>query len=248
MISVLIADDEAPARDELSFLLRQDARIGEIHQASSGAEAIQLLSRTAVDAAFLDIHMPGLSGFDLARTLGHFERRPALVFVTADDDGAVDAFDLDAVDYLLKPVRRERLERAVTRVIDAQGGPVSAPVDEAGDLIAVTVGSTTRMIRRSEVRYAQAQGDYVRLFTDQSAYLIRVPLAELETAWGQAGFVRIHRSYLMALTAVRRMRLAAGAASVTVAVSGNEVELPVSRRMLPTLRERVAQTRPKASS
>lgn len=121
MISVLIADDEAPARDELSFLLRQDSRVGEIVQAASGAEAIQLLSRSAVDAVLLDIHMPGLTGFDLARTLGHFEKRPALVFVTADDDGAVDAFDLDAVDYLLKPVRRERLERAISRVIESAG-------------------------------------------------------------------------------------------------------------------------------
>ncbi len=247
MISVLIADDEAPARDELSFLLRQDSRIGEILQAASGAEAIQMLSRTAVDAVLLDIHMPGLSGFDLARTLGHFEKRPALVFVTADDDGAIDAFDLDAVDYLLKPVRRERLERAISRVIDASGLAPSAPVDAAQDLIAVSVGNTTRMIRRSEVRYAQAQGDYVRLFTDQGAYLVRVPLAELETAWG-SGFVRIHRSFLVALTAADRMRLTAGQGSVTVTVAGQAVELPVSRRMLPTLRERVAQTRPKASS
>lgn len=247
MISVLIADDEAPARDELSFLLRQDSRVGEIHQAASGAEAIQLLSRTAVDAVLLDIHMPGLSGFDLARTLGHFEKRPALVFVTADDDGAVDAFDLDAVDYLLKPVRRERLERAIGRIIDASGTPSNAPVDDTQDLIAVTLGSTTRMIRRSDVRYAQAQGDYVRLFTDQGAFLVRIPLAELETAWSSA-FVRIHRSYLIALTAAQRMRLTAGQGSVTVAVAGATIDLPVSRRMLPTLRERVAQTRPKASS
>lgn len=246
MISVLIADDEAPARDELSFLLRQDARIGEIVQAASGAEAIQLLSRSAVDAVLLDIHMPGLSGFDLARTLGHFEKRPALVFVTADDDGAVDAFDLDAVDYLLKPVRRERLERAITRVIEASGGAAGPSVDDTQDLIAVTLGATTRMIRKSDVRYAQAQGDYVRLFTDQGAFLIRIPLAELETAWA-ASFVRIHRSYLIALTAAQRMRLTAGAGSVTVTVAGAQIDLPVSRRMLPTLRERVAQTRPKAT-
>ncbi|MFM6974614.1 MAG: LytR/AlgR family response regulator transcription factor [Agromyces sp.] len=246
MISVLIADDEAPARDELSFLLRQDSRIGEILQASSGAEAIQLLSRSAVDAVFLDIHMPGLSGFDLARTLGHFEKRPALVFVTADDDGAIEAFDLDAVDYLLKPVRRERLVRAIGRILDANGAASPSAAVDTDDLIAVTLGSTTRMIRRSEVRYAQAQGDYVRLFTDQGAFLIRIPLAELEVAWGSA-FVRIHRSYLIALTAAQRMKLAAGQASVTVAVAGASTELPVSRRMLPTLRERVAQTRPKAA-
>ncbi|HLP23866.1 MAG TPA: LytTR family DNA-binding domain-containing protein [Microbacteriaceae bacterium] len=246
MISVLIADDEAPARDELSFLLRQDERVGEILQAASGAEAIQVLSRSAVDAVLLDIHMPGLSGFDLARTLGHFGKRPALVFVTADDDGAVDAFDLDAVDYVLKPVRRERLERAIGRVLEANGTSRPAASDGTEDLIAVTVGSTTRMIRRRDVRYAQAQGDYVRLFTDQGAFLVRIPLAELELAWAGA-FVRIHRSYLIALTAAQRMRLTAGQGSVTVSVAGKSVDLPVSRRMLPTLRERVAQTRPKAA-
>lgn len=111
----------------------------------------------------------------------------------------------------------------------------------------MTVGNTTRMIRRSDVRYAQAQGDYVRLFTDQGAFLVRVPLNELESAWGSA-FVRIHRSYLIALTATDRMRLTAGQGSVTVLVAGEPIDLPVSRRMLPTLRERVAQTRPKASS
>ena len=83
MISVLIADDEQPAIDELAFLLGQDPRVGVIHQASSGAEAIRLLTREPVDAAFLDIHMPGLTGFDLARALARFEHRPVLVFVTA---------------------------------------------------------------------------------------------------------------------------------------------------------------------
>ena len=119
MISVLIADDEQPAIDELAFLLGQDPRVGVIHQASSGAEAIRLLTREPVDAAFLDIHMPGLTGFDLARALARFEHRPVLVFVTADEEGALEAFDLAAVDYLLKPVRAERLHRSVGRIVEA---------------------------------------------------------------------------------------------------------------------------------
>src|SRR5918994_1457972 len=157
MISVLIADDEQPAIDELAFLLRQDPRIGVIHQANTGAEAIRLLTREPVDAAFLDIHMPGLTGFDLARALQRFEHRPALVFVTADEEGALEAFDLAAVDYLLKPVRTERLHRSVTRIIEAlkagsakhAGAAASEPQPE---VIAVSLGGTTRMIRREEVR------------------------------------------------------------------------------------------------
>ena len=248
MISLLIADDEAPARDELAFLLGQDERVGEIHRASSGAEALRILSQIPVDAVFLDIHMPGLSGFDLARTLGRFEKRPTLVFVTADDEGAVDAFDLDAVDYVLKPVRRERLDRAVTRVIESRSVGASQPAEDSKALIAVTLGSTTRMIRRSDVRFAQAQGDYVRLHSDEASYLVRVPLADLATQWAAAGFVRIHRSYLVSLGSVAKMRLSAEHPTVTVTLGGTPVDLPVSRRLLPTLRERIAQSKPRATS
>ena len=122
-ISVLIADDEPPALDELEFLLGADPRVGTVHRAPSGAEAVRIISQHPVDVVFLDIHMPGLSGFDLARALGRFERKPALVFVTADEDGALEAFELAAVDYLLKPVRAERLQRSVTRVLDALHAP-----------------------------------------------------------------------------------------------------------------------------
>ncbi len=238
MISVLIADDEQPAIDELAFLLGQDPRIGVIHQASSGAEAIRLLTREPVDAAFLDIHMPGLNGFDLARALGRFERRPVLVFVTADEEGALEAFDLAAVDYLLKPVRAERLHRSVGRIVEAlKAGPTSpAPSDATQpEVIAVTLGGTTRMIRRDEVRYVQAQGDYARLHTEEASYLVRVPMADLERQWADAGFVRVHRSYLVALGHVSRVRLATDHPSVTV----GGAELPVSRRLLPALRDRL---------
>jgi DNA-binding LytR/AlgR family response regulator len=239
VISVLIADDEQPAIDELAFLLRQDPRIGVIHQAASGAEAIRLLTRERVDAAFLDIHMPGLNGFDLARALQRFERRPALVFVTADEEGALEAFDLAAVDYLLKPVRTERLHRSVSRIIEAlkaasatqAGAAASEPQPE---MIAVSLGSTTRMIRREEVRYVQAQGDYARLHTEEASYLVRVPMADLERQWSDA-FVRIHRSYLVSIPHLTRVRLGADHPSVTVGAA----ELPVSRRLLPALRERL---------
>ncbi|WP_448006487.1 LytR/AlgR family response regulator transcription factor [Agromyces bauzanensis] len=240
MISVLIADDEQPAIDELAFLLGQDPRVGAIHQANSGAEAIRLLTREPVDAAFLDIHMPGLTGFDLARALQRFERRPALVFVTADEEGALEAFDLAAVDYLLKPVRAERLHRSVSRIVEALkagGGHAGAAASEPQpDMIAVTLGGTTRMIRRDEVRYVQAQGDYARLHTEEASYLVRVPMADLERQWADT-FVRIHRSYLVAIPHLTRIRLGGDHPSVVVGAA----ELPVSRRLLPSLRERLEQ-------
>ncbi|WP_157000753.1 LytR/AlgR family response regulator transcription factor [Agromyces laixinhei] len=239
MISVLIADDEQPAIDELAFLLGQDPRIGMIHQARSGAEAIRLLTREPVEAAFLDIHMPGLTGFDLARALARFEHRPVLVFVTADEEGALEAFDLAAVDYLLKPVRTERLSRSVGRIAEAlKAGAASQPAaGQPAEMIAVTLGGTTRMIRRDDVRYVQAQGDYARLHTEEASYLVRVPMSDLERQWADAGFARVHRSYLVSLAHVSRIRLGSDHPSVTV----GQAELPVSRRLLPALRERLDQ-------
>ena len=243
MISVLIADDEQPAIDELAFLLAQDTRVGVIHRAPSGAEAIRMLTREPVDAAFLDIHMPGLTGFDLARALQRFEHRPALVFVTADEEGALEAFDLAAVDYLLKPVRTERLRRSVSRIVEALKAAATPATGAAAsahepEMIAVALGSTTRMIRRDEVRYVQAQGDYARLHTEEASYLVRVPMADLERQWADAGFVRVHRSYLVALGHVTRIRLGSDHPNVTVGAA----ELPVSRRLLPALRERLEAT------
>ena len=247
-ISVLIADDEQPAIDELAFLLGQDPRIGVIHQAASGAEAIRLLTREPVDAAFLDIHMPGLTGFDLARAMQRFERRPALVFVTADEEGALEAFDLAAVDYLLKPVRTERLHRSVTRIVEALKASAAAHAGAAAsdaqpEMIAVTLGGTTRMIRRDEVRYVQAQGDYARLHTEEASYLVRVPMSDLERQWTDA-FVRVHRSYLVAIPHLTRIRLGGDHPRVTVGAA----ELHVSRRLLPALRERLdsATIRPRS--
>jgi len=230
MIDVLVADDEHPALDELVHLLRRDDRIGEIHAARSGAEALRMLSARAVTIAFLDIHMPGLSGMDLARSLGSLAEPPAVVFVTADDTRAVDAFEVRAADYLLKPVRVDRLRRAVDRVLELDG--TSAPSDD--EVLSVTVGSSVRFVHRSDVRWVQAQGDYSRLHTaDGMGQLVRIPISELEQRWADAGFVRVHRSYLAAVAAIDEARLSGGDPSVAV----GSVVLPVSRRLLPAVRE-----------
>lgn len=230
MIDVLVADDEQPAREELAHLLRRDARIGEILTADSGAQALRELTRRAVSIAFLDIHMPGLNGMDLARSLAALAEPPAVVFVTADDARAVDAFDVRAVDYLLKPVRADRLRRAIDRV--GELGDPAAPSDD--EVLTVTVGSSVRFVRRSDVRWVHAQGDYSRLHTSEAAgSLVRIPISELEQRWSDAGFVRVHRSYLAAVASIDEARLSGGEPSVSVGA----VVLPVSRRLLPAVRE-----------
>ncbi len=228
-LTVLVVDDERPALDELRWLLERDGRIGTVVTSDSATEALRVLQQRSVDAVFLDIRMPGLTGVDLARVLSRFKTPPPVVFVTAYDDHAVDAFELDAVDYVLKPVRDDRLTEAVRRVVGARAGG-SATVD---DDIAVELGGVTRFVPRSSVRYVEAQGDYARLHTRSGSHLVRVPLTTLEEAWKDAGFVRIHRSLLIALQHVKEVRMDAG--RCTVVVDG--MELGVSRRHTRELRD-----------
>lgn len=230
MIDVLVADDEQPALDELVHLLRGDDRIGDILTASSGADALRQLSERVVQIAFLDIHMPGLLGTELARAFLALAEPPAVVFVTADEARAVEAFELRAADYLLKPVRSERLRRAIDRVVEL--GETAVPGDE--EAIPVTVGSAVRFVHRRDVRWVQAQGDYSRLHTDDgSGHLVRIPISELEARWTDAGFIRIHRSWMVRSAAVTEVRLSGTEPSVSVGV----IMLPVSRRLVPTVRD-----------
>jgi DNA-binding LytR/AlgR family response regulator len=180
-----------------------------------------------VDAVFVDIAMPGLTGLELAEVLARFSAPPPVVFVTAHAEHAVDAFDVNAVDYVLKPVREERLREAVRRITEV--GPPQPPEDT----IPVELGGVTRFVARSEVRYVEAQGDYTRLHTADGSHLVRLPIGALEERWAEAGFVRIHRSLLVALAHVDEVRVEAGRAAVLVAGQ----ELQVSRRHTPMLRD-----------
>lgn len=245
-LRVLAVDDETPALSELAYLLRADERIATVYTADSAERALRMLQDTAVDGVFLDIRMHGLTGIDLARVLAMFSTPPPVVFVTAHDEHAVDAFELRALDYVLKPVRPERLAEAVRRVAAHVAGPAASAPEAPGapdESIPIELGGVTRFISRADVRYVEARGDYARLHTADGGHLIRVPMATLEERWAGAGFVRIHRSYLVALGHVREVRFAPGRASVLV----GEEELPVSRRHTRELRDvLVRRSRPGA--
>jgi DNA-binding LytR/AlgR family response regulator len=226
-LRVLVIDDERPALDELAFLLQRDDRVAEVHTSGSPTEALRLLQQLEVDAVFLDIQMPGLTGIELAQVLSRFRTPPAAVFVTAHDQHAVDAFELNAVDYVLKPVREERLAEAVRRVLAA-----TRP-ESSEEQVPVERGGVTRFVPVSQIRYVEAEGDYARLHTGEDSHLIRVPLTQLEQEWAAAGFVRIHRSILIATTFVDEVRVDGGRCSVVI---GGE-ELQVSRRHTRELRD-----------
>ncbi|GAA0562879.1 LytTR family DNA-binding domain-containing protein [Paractinoplanes ferrugineus] len=233
---VLAVDDEPPALDELAYLLNADGRVAHVHRAGDATEALRVLRDTEVDAVFLDIRMPGLDGMELARILRRFARPPAIVFVTAYDDGAVDAFDLGVTDYVRKPVRAERLGESLRRVAGVRLTPAPAPAAPQDEpTIPVELAGTTRMLPRSSVRWVEAQGDYARLHTSDASHLVRVSLATLAERWADAGFVRIHRSYLVQIRLITELRLTNS--GYVVAVDG--VELPVSRRHTRELKDKL---------
>ncbi|MEU9376837.1 LytTR family DNA-binding domain-containing protein [Streptomyces sp. NPDC048255] len=269
MLRVLAVDDEKPLLEELLYLLRSDPRVHSAEGASDATEALRRITRAletgpegadGIDVVFLDIHMAGLTGLDIARLLAGFARPPLIVFVTAHEGFAVQAFDLKAVDYVLKPVRPERLAEAVRRACaqldrSPQGPPpaspeaaapaapavpaVRRPAPEAGaadrtqDQIAVELGGVTRFVAIADIAYVEAQGDYARLHTDEGSHLVRIPLSTLEERWAARGFVRIHRRHLVALGRIDELRLDAGTTTVRV----GSAELQVSRRHARELRD-----------
>jgi len=239
-LRVLAVDDEPPALDELAYLLRADARVQQVRTAGDAVSALKALEQVPVDGVFLDIRMPGLSGLELAGVLGRFAVPPPVVFVTAHDDAAVEAFSLRAVDYLLKPVRAARLAEAVGRVAQtSRVEPASAEPADAGT-IAVELGGVTRFLQVGDVRHVEAQGDYARLHTERGSHLVRVPLAALEERWAAAGFVRVHRSYLVAVGSITELRVEPGGGhSVRVGTGPGAVLLPVSRRLARDLKDRL---------
>ncbi|CAM5367108.1 DNA-binding response regulator [Streptomyces avidinii] len=272
MLRVLAVDDEKPLLEELLYLLRSDPRVRSAEGASDATEALRRVTRAlesgpdgadGIDVVFLDIHMAGLTGLDIARLLAGFARPPLIVFVTAHEGFAVQAFDLKAVDYVLKPVRPERLAEAVRRACAQAGRPEEAaapgapgaaaavpaarrPGTEAGappavppaadrapEQIAVELGGVTRFVAIADIAYVEAQGDYARLHTDEGSHLVRIPLATLEERWAARGFVRIHRRHLVALGRIDELRLDAGTTTVRV----GPAELQVSRRHARELRD-----------
>ncbi|WP_433267049.1 LytR/AlgR family response regulator transcription factor [Actinosynnema sp. CS-041913] len=265
---VLAVDDEAPGLSEIKYLLESSPHIRRVLTAFDAAEALRILrgdydaevmDRTGaglppVDAVFADINMPGLSGTDLARVLGAFRAPPALVFVTGVEHAeAVVAFEVGALDFVTKPINEDRINKAISRVVErvaATPAVVPEPVPQEptdDEVIPVELGGTIKLVPRATVRYVEAQGDYARLHTsDGQSHLVRIPLAQLEERWGNAGFVRIHRSFLVALPLVTELRMTSNGYAVVIGSGDGAKELPVSRRHTRELKERIVRP-PKSS-
>ena len=233
MIRALLVDDEAPARSELRYLLAEHPEVEVVGEAASAAEALKLAAAVPYDAVFIDIEMPGLSGIDAARLVHGRTGAPQLVFVTAHEQYAIEAFAVEALDYLLKPVDPERLAQVVRRLErHAEAAPRI-------DRIPVTTSGQTVLLDWDDVHYVSADGDYSRVHTYDRSYLSSRSLRQLEEALPSSRFVRIHRSYLVNLGKVAAVRRA-GPDRLRLALDdAQRTELDVARRQSRSVRERL---------
>jgi DNA-binding LytR/AlgR family response regulator len=251
---VLAVDDEPGPMALLLEVLRAEPRIGTILTAMNATEALTVLrpdGRTVngtapprIDVVFLDIRMPGLDGLELARLLKTIPDAPAVVFATAYDEKALDAFEIGAADYLMKPVSRERLANTMRRIVASRRDPGALGQEQSSEdeVIPVELAGTTKLVPRSSVRWVEAHGDYARLHTNEnSSHLVRIPLSQLEDRWSDAGFVRIHRSYLVALPLITELRMSSSGYVVRVGHGEDATELPVSRRHTRDLKDRLVR-------
>jgi DNA-binding LytR/AlgR family response regulator len=249
-LTILAVDDERTQLEDLARMLRLSPVVREVECAYDGHEALVKASTQAYDAIFLDVRMPDLDGLELGRVLRRFAAPPELVFVSAYDSAAVDAFELHALDYLRKPVGRRRVEEAIARVLAAVestvavGEPAVAARPPAGsdehEMIAVANlhGGATRLLARSTILYVQSYGDFVRIVTADGRYLLRSTLAEIERRWAPFGFVRVHRQYVANLrNAVELRPMLSGTAELAFT---DDQAIPVARRHAAELGRRLS--------
>lgn len=245
-LQVLIVDDEPLARARLRRLLA-DCREPEAvaaGEAGSAAHAMTLVRSQPFDAVLLDVQMPGADGMALAAAWRELDAAPPVVFVTAHPEYAVQAFEVDAVDYLTKPVRLQRLQTALQKI--ARQRPARVATDTGQPFLTVTAQGRTERIPLSEVIFFKAEDKYVVARTDAGEYLLDTSLVQLERAHA-ARFLRIHRNALVARNAVRalvREREGADAEGWVVELAGADETLAVSRRQLPQIRAILAGKAP----
>jgi two-component system, LytTR family, response regulator len=223
----VIVDDEALARRRLSTLLDVEPDFEVVGQCGDGRSAVGLITRLAPDLVFLDVQMPGMTGFEVLEALP-VECTPAVVFVTAYDHFAIKAFDAQAIDYLLKPFRRERFQASLQRV--RRGMLPSAPqvlasFGAASDRLVVKSGERLVFVPFDELEYIRAAANYVKLHLGQEICEVREAMAAMELRLPSERFVRIHRSYIVNLSAVRELYHAGGGEYLIRLRSGRE--LPV---------------------
>jgi two-component system response regulator AlgR len=241
-LKVFIVDDEAPARERLKELLGDIAAevpTSVVGEARHGVEALERLPASGADVVLLDIKMPGMGGLEVARHLAGLERAPRIVFVTAHDRHAVEAFELNALDYLLKPVRAERLAAALRKAAVPAQEQLAKAAEAPREYLSVAERNRIVLVPVRDILFLRAEQKYVTVRTRAREYLVEEPLIALERELA-VRFVRIHRNCLVARAAIRSFERAPNAddeAHWLVVLDGIDERLPVSRRQWPLLRD-----------
>jgi two-component system, LytTR family, response regulator AlgR len=243
-LKVFIVDDEAPARERLRALLGDiaaEVATSVVGEARHGVEAVERVPASGAEVVLLDIKMPGMGGLEVARHLGALERAPRIVFVTAHERHAVEAFELNALDYLLKPVRAERLAAALQKASVPPQERLAKAAEAPREYLSVTERSRIVLVPVRDILFVRAEQKYVTLRTRDREHLVEESLVALEREFA-VRFIRIHRNCLVARAAIRGFERAPGEdeeAHWLVVLDGLEERLPVSRRQWPLLRDLV---------
>lgn len=240
-LQILIVDDEALARGRLRALLGDCTAPAAVvaAEATNATEALELLRRIPCDGALLDIGMPGANGIALAQALRSLPRPPAVVFVTAHAEYAVEAFEVEAVDYLTKPVRLERLQAALQKVERFVSTDAAAPADSAPESLLIQDRGRTERVPLAQVIYFKAELKYVTLRTAARSYILDGSLSDLEERF-PGRFLRVHRNALVARHAIRAVEKhhdVEEGECWTVRLLGIDEAVAVSRRQLSAVRE-----------
>lgn len=234
MIQAVLADDEVLARQKLRQLLRDERDIEIVGECASANETIELVRATKPALLFLDIRMPGMDGFDVIGALESEKNlpMPAIIFTTAYDQYALRAFEIHAVDYLLKPFTPERLRSAIQRVRDQSAGDMSVRANVHNQNGS---GYTTRIVFKSrgrilflpvsEIRWIGAEENYVRLCTEHENHLLRETMAHLEERLDPHSFLRVHRSFIVNLQFVKEVRTDHDGESSVMMLDGHKIAM-----------------------
>ncbi|MDI6715361.1 MAG: response regulator [Actinomycetota bacterium] len=237
-LKTLIVDDEAPARSELRYLLEKVANVQVVGEATNASEALELIKALNYDLVFIDIKMPGLSGLEVVELIKQLPHAPAIVFVTAYSEHAVKAFELEAVDYLVKPIDEDRLLQAIAKVERRKGMQHIAtqpePVTERSlidiDRIPVESRGKTLLLPIKDIVFISSRNDIVFVHTADNTYITRFTLKTLEDRLRNKSFLRVHRGYIVNLRHVVEIVPMYGRSYVLKVRSNQQSEIPVSRR------------------
>lgn len=238
-IDILIVDDEQPARRKIRSCLKKEKGIASVAEAENGIEAVRIIKKKSPDLVFLDIQMPGMNGFEVIEAVG-VEKMPAVVFVTAYDEYAIDAFEVQAVDYLLKPFHQGRFKKSFERALNMihSGRDHSAAVKNLLEeinkdkkylrRIMVKKGSRFFFVSTGEILYISAYEKYINLHTKEKTYLIRDTMSRMESRLDPANFARIHRSSIVNMDFIREIQPWSHGDCVVILLNGTRLTL--SRR------------------